>query len=971
MRRTPRHFLRLLCLCATLVTACPLWAAPDIIFEDFEKPLQGWTITGDAFGPDGTTAGTLPNQSPVIGFFGQRLANSYHGLDKGQGVLTSPTFTITRRFIQLLVGGGYGGYTPGKCEVRLVVNDAPCRQATGMESEWLRLVRWDVSAWTGQQAHIEIVDHTEGGWGYILVDHIVFSDGPDGEIRPPMLVTDCEKPLAQWTTTGTAFADNPMLATSIPEPAELVCPGYSGKRLLCSRPAGDGAQGTLTSPPFTIPRRYLRFAIGGGRMPGKCELRLWIGKQYVAATGCGTIRLNTCCWDLNQYQGQQAKFEIVDLSSDGWGFITLDDLIFTDDPFDPAISIEPSALAPATAGAAYFQGLTQNRGAEPVAYQLTAGKLPEGLTLGQDGAITGTPAGAEMQTFTVKVTDADGMTATAVRRLAVQPALLANPPPPGADWPQWRGPSRTGVDPVSPPLASAWPASGPKKLWEVHPISVAPGPYAGGHSCPVIAEGRVYQFIHDKTRKQEMVICLDAQTGATSWVQRFPSRDVMHGASSTPCVVDGRLFVNGARMTYCLDAKTGNLIWKQDTGVPAKDSAVRMPNQEVSSSFLLVKGIAATMLGPCFGFEAATGKVLWNAPESGGYSGTMTTPTLWLYEGKPYLVYCGFSRMCCVDALTGAVLWDAPGNGMGFDYTPTPALRDDILAVCWHGKLGAYRLTTNGPQLLWEAPYFDPYSSPVLDGGRVFAAGRQLAAGQPACICYDLETGKHLWERVIPDPEYSSPLLADGKLILLGNKGKRLTMLNAQNGKPLASIAVNGKLWASPVIANGRLYLRLTDDGVVCFDLTAQANGIPTAGIARPIPVASYCCWSDSVEALCDGKELACSTDGSIPRMTWWDHKGTAEWVGYDFIIPRTLTSVAVYWMDDGGGLALPQSWQLIYWSSDGWKPVQALDPYGVDKDRYNIVRFTPIATTALRLLVQLKPDKSAGIGEWKIGDAK
>ena len=37
---------------------------------------------------------------------------------------------------------------------------------------------WDVGAFQGQTAHIEIVDEQKGGWGHINVDQIEFTDMP-------------------------------------------------------------------------------------------------------------------------------------------------------------------------------------------------------------------------------------------------------------------------------------------------------------------------------------------------------------------------------------------------------------------------------------------------------------------------------------------------------------------------------------------------------------------------------------------------------------------------------------------------------------------------------------------------------------------------------------------------------------------------------------------------------------------------
>jgi hypothetical protein len=49
------------------------------------------------------------------------------------------------------------------------------------------------------------------------------------------------------------------------------------------------------------------------------------------------------------------------------------------------------------------------------------------------------------------------------------------------------------------------------------------------------------------------------------------------------------------------------------------------------------------------------------------------------------------------------------------------------------------------------------------------------------------------------------------------------------------------------------------------------------------------------------------------------------------------------------------------------WKPVQTDGPYGVEENKYNAVRFQPVTTNALRLELQMQPQYSAGIEEWKV----
>ncbi len=140
----------LLGLCVWLVLAPAARAErPDIVFADFEgADYGGWKATGRAFG-DGPAGGTLPNQMPVSGFKGRRLVNSYHGGDATTGTLTSPSFTVGRKYISFLIGGG--GHA-GKTCMNLLVDGKVVRNATGPAegSEHLEEASWDVGDLDGQ-----------------------------------------------------------------------------------------------------------------------------------------------------------------------------------------------------------------------------------------------------------------------------------------------------------------------------------------------------------------------------------------------------------------------------------------------------------------------------------------------------------------------------------------------------------------------------------------------------------------------------------------------------------------------------------------------------------------------------------------------------------------------------------------------------------------------------------------------------
>jgi DUF1680 family protein len=136
---------------------------------------------------------------------------------------------------------------------------------------------------------------------------------------------------------------------------------------------------------------------------------------------------------------------------------------------------------------------------------------------------------------------------------------------------------------------------------------------------------------------------------------------------------------------------------------------------------------------------------------------------------------------------------------------------------------------------------------------------------------------------------------------------------------------------------------------------------------------ASHVFAHDTLEEINDDKVPKSSDDRSIRRMTWWDHKGTTEWVSYRFPKERTLSSAKVFWFDDTGrgGCRVPAEWRLLWLDGKEWKPVKLAEKsaYGVARDKFNAVRFTPFKTRELRLEVKLRPGFSGGVLKWLVGE--
>lgn len=149
-------------------------------FADFEGSTygDGWQPAGD-FMATGPVAGTLPGQQTVGNYLGNKLVNTFFNGDASTGIITSPSFTVSKPYINLLVGGGNHPWSaPNPTSVNLIVDGKVIATATGQNSELLNWIAWDVSAYQGKTASIQIVDQNSAGWGHIVADQIMFSDQP-------------------------------------------------------------------------------------------------------------------------------------------------------------------------------------------------------------------------------------------------------------------------------------------------------------------------------------------------------------------------------------------------------------------------------------------------------------------------------------------------------------------------------------------------------------------------------------------------------------------------------------------------------------------------------------------------------------------------------------------------------------------------------------------------------------------------
>ena len=113
---------------------------------------------------------------------------------------------------------------------------------------------------------------------------------------------------------------------------------------------------------------------------------------------------------------------------------------------------------------------------------------------------------------------------TAIAALAL---IVTTTPANAIDWYRWRGPDLNGISKETGWLAK-WPAEGPKKLWEAS-VGI-------GYSSFAVAKGKLYTM--GNVQENDIVFCLDAETGDVHWVYESKGRTI-----ASTLVADGKVYL--------------------------------------------------------------------------------------------------------------------------------------------------------------------------------------------------------------------------------------------------------------------------------------------------------------------------------------------------------------------------------------------------------------------------------------------
>jgi len=387
------------------------------------------------------------------------------------------------------------------------------------------------------------------------------------------------------------------------------------------------------------------------------------------------------------------------------------------------------------------------------------------------------------------------------------------------DWPHWRGPQGTGISSET-GWKAEFPATGPKVLWKAE-VGI-------GFSSVTVVGGRAYTM--GNASDEDRVVCLDAGTGKVVWEHRYAHpldpKYYEGGTSATPTVDGDRVYTVGKRgQIHCLDAATGAVKWMRHA---TADLGAKMPTWGFASSVLIDGDRAVVNVGK-YGaaLDKNTGNVIWKTgAEESGYA----TPVPFEQDGqKLYLIFAA-KEIAAIRADNGQKAWSHKWETSYEVNAADPIVvgPDRILISSGYDRGGALLEVKGGqPKVIWENKNLrSMLNAGVVIGPHVYGIDGNTGKAQLRCL--EVATGKVLW--TYKEPNHGALMVADGKLIVVGEKGELFVGAASPEGfQPVSRAQVSGgKFWTVPVLSNGRLYLRNGAGQVTCLEVgpakVASAN---------------------------------------------------------------------------------------------------------------------------------------------------
>ena len=407
-----------------------------------------------------------------------------------------------------------------------------------------------------------------------------------------------------------------------------------------------------------------------------------------------------------------------------------------------------------------------------------------------------------------------------------------------ANWPQWRGPDGSGISNEKNLPAKWTPTTNIK--WK----AAIPG---RGHSSPIVWGNRVFvttavegdvvpgakavkhtsdgkEFLHPDSigadrKHQFKVIALNRESGKILWealAWEGTPYDNRHRkssyAASTPAT-DGKLVYAffGTEGLYAYDFN-GKLAWKAQLGNLATVGMGTGTSPILYDNVVIVQcdednGEASFIVA----LDKKTGKEVWRTPRKVQVS--WSTPLLVKTTTRSELITSGTETVVSYDPATGKELWRH--KGVESNAIPSPVANNDMVflvagfpaKIAMAIKLGGSGDLTGTPNVPWKYAKGTAYvPSPILYGDYLY-----LTTDRGILTCIDAKTGEVKYEggRIpIPATFTSSPVAFEGKILMTSEDGDTFIVKAGPKHEVLGTNSVGEPVYASPAIADGRIFIR-------------------------------------------------------------------------------------------------------------------------------------------------------------------
>ena len=388
----------------------------------------------------------------------------------------------------------------------------------------------------------------------------------------------------------------------------------------------------------------------------------------------------------------------------------------------------------------------------------------------------------------------------------------------GADWPQWRGPERTGLSKES-GLMKQWPASGPPRVWLIANLGA-------GYGSISIQGDRI--FVQSLIGRQSTVASLNRADGKIIWSRALGpgvNNDRGPGPRGTPTVDGDRLYVlteNGD--LACLRTQDGSVLWQRNIlrdfngrNIPwlISESPLVDGNQVIVAPGGRGAGVVA--------LDKMSGETIWTSKQlsdEAGYASIVAADV----QGVRTLMTLTAQAGVGIRASDGQLMWKYPRVANRTANITTPIYHDNkVFYSSAYGTGGVLLgLAAQAGEVKAQEIYFTREMQ-NHHGGVVLVDGHLYGFNNSILTCLEFASGKRMWrDRSVGK---GSLTYADGNLYILSEDnvvGLAEATPAGYKEKGRFQIADQGlPSWAHPVVSGGKLYIR-NQNTLASYDIRAR-----------------------------------------------------------------------------------------------------------------------------------------------------